>query len=134
MISNITNNLKLKELFRFVVAGGVSFIVEYGIFVLLTDEFNIYYLLSSGISFSISVILNYFICMKWVFENVKNQGVISGMMFIFVSITGLLINEFFMWFFVGTFLINYKFAKIITAIVVLFWNYFMKRKAILLKT
>lgn len=49
----------------------------------------------------------------------------------FIMLVGLGLNQICMWFFVEIFGIYYMLAKIISIIIVMAWNYIMKRKAVL---
>lgn len=123
---------RFKEIFRFGITGGLSFVVDYALLYLLTEFGGLNYLLSSGISFTVSVVVNYFLCVLWVFKGAqeKQKSTKSVVLFVGSSIVGLFINQILMWFFVEIVLMYYMFAKIIATIIVMVWNYVMKRKAI----
>ena len=53
---------------RFLIVGGASFAVDYGIFFVLFHFFDVQYIVASTISFSVSLVLNYFLTLKFVFE------------------------------------------------------------------
>jgi putative flippase GtrA len=125
-------NKRFTEAFRFAVNGGISFLVEYSALYLLTEYLGIYYLISSAISFAASVVINYLICILWVFQGTKDQGTKSKFIFVASSIVGLFMNQFIMWFFVDQIGIYYMYAKIISTAVVMLWNYTMKRKALVM--
>lgn len=123
---------KLAEIIRFIINGGISFLVDYGALYFLTEFLGVYYLLSSAISFSASVTVNYFICVFWVFEGAKNTSYKSKVIFVSSSVGGLLLNQLIMWVFVDKIGIYYMTAKILSTIIVMFWNFIMKRKALYL--
>lgn len=128
-IKRFIKNDRFIEIFRFCITGGVSFVIDYGILFILTEFAGLNYLISSGISFTVSVIVNYFMCVRWVFE-AKNANGKSVTIFIGSSVVGLILNQIFMWLFVEIFGAFYMVAKIITTLLVMFWNYVAKRKAV----
>ncbi|MDI9518781.1 MAG: GtrA family protein, partial [Bacillota bacterium] len=102
--------------------------------IFLTEVFSINYLISSVISFCISVIYNYIMSIVWVFEvDEEKSKTQTFAMFIILSIIGLLINTVVMWLLVdGTDLMPYTIAKIIATAVVMVYN-FISRKIFLEK-
>lgn len=127
---NFLKSDRFAEIFRFCINGGVSFIVDYGVLFILTEFLQVNYLISSGISFTVSIIVNYLICILWVFKDVKKNDTKAVILFIGSSIIGLFINQILMWFFVEITGLYYMIAKIIATIIVMIWNYIAKRKAV----
>ena len=93
MIKKIINNKLFRQLFKFGIVGTIAFAIDYGIFTLLTQVINMHYLISSIISFSISVIFNYIMSVKWVFDITKKQTAKEFIIFILLSVVGLIINS-----------------------------------------
>ena len=118
------------EIFRFCVVGGISLLADYAILYVLTDFVGVYYLYSSAISFTLTVVLNYWLCVKYVFKGAKKQTTRQATIFIGSSIVGLFLNQLCMWFFVDIIGIHYLIAKLGATVIVTVWNYVMKRKAI----
>ena len=118
------------EIIRFCIVGGLSLIVDCGVLYGLTDFFGVHYLYSAGISFTVSVIFNYWLCVKYVFKNARHQTTRQATIFIGSSIIGLGLNQICMWFFVEIILLHYMIAKLAATVIVTLWNYIMKRKAI----
>ena len=67
-------NARVREILRFVITGGVCFLVEFAALVILRDKLGLDTLAAVPIAFLISVILNYLLCIKWVFTGDKDQG------------------------------------------------------------
>lgn len=123
---------------KFGVVGGIAFAVDYGIMVFLTEVFGVQYLYSSCISFCVSVIVNYLLSMKYVFDgrdDIKKQT--EFIAFIILSVIGLGINQVVMYLVADIWLKNkidraYLIAKFIATFVVMIWN-FVSRKIFLEK-
>lgn len=132
MIKKILDNRLMQQIMKFAVVGASAFLIDYGIMILLTEVFGIHYLVSSGISFTVSVIFNYILSMFWVFDVNNNRSQTENFVaFIILSIIGLLINQVVMWTLVdATNLLPYFIAKIFATAVVMVYN-FISRKIFL---
>ena len=121
---------KLQEFIRFCLVGGLSLLVDMSVLYGLTEFFNVHYLYSAGISFTVSVIFNYWLCVVYVFKGAKKQTPKQATIFIGSSVIGLGLNQLCMWFFVEIIFLHYMLAKLGATVIVTLWNYVMKRKAI----
>lgn len=121
---------RLYEIIRFALVGGASFVVDYALLYICTERLGIHYLYSAAISFTVSVIVNYWLCVVFVFTGAGKQTGRQAALFIGSSISGLGINQACMWLFVEKFGMHYMLAKIGATFIVMFWNYVMKRKAV----
>ena len=122
---------RLYEIVRFVLVGGACFILDYGLLYVLTEYCGLYYLLSAGISFTVSVFVNYWLCLVCVFHGANAQTRRAKMLFFGSSIAGLGLNQLLMWMLVDLAGIYYMIAKLIAAAIVMVWNYVLKRRAVL---
>ena len=116
---------RLYEIVRFVLVGGACFILDYGLLYVLTEYCGLYYLLSAGISFTVSL------CLVCVFHGANAQTRRAKMLFFGSSIAGLGLNQLLMWMLVDLAGIYYMIAKLIAAAIVMVWNYVLKRRAVL---
>ena len=121
---------RMLEIIRFCFVGGVSFLMDYSILFALTEFAGVYYLYSSAISFSITVIFNYWLCVIYVFKDAQKQTTRRAIIFFGTGVVGLLLNQFCMWFFVDVAGLYYMIAKIFATALVTIWNYITKRKAV----
>lgn len=122
-----TNRISI-QFFRYILVGGTAFIVDFGSLYLLTNYLGIFYLLSAAIAFTLGLIANYILSVKWVFNKhtLDNKFYEFGA-FALVGIVGLGINEVIIWYFTSNLQFFYMFSKIVSAVVVLFWNFFARR-------
>ena len=120
----------ISQFFKFGVVGVIAFIVDYLSLYLLTEFLNVYYLISSIISFLPSIIVNYILSIKWVFDIKKKQSFKDVIIFTLLSAIGLLINLLVMYLSVEVFKIYYMIGKLIATFIVMIWN-FVTRKMFL---
>lgn len=116
------------QLFRYIFVGGTAFVVDFFFLYFFSDICGIYYLISAVLSFIISVLVNYIMSTKWVFnqDNIENK-VLEFNLFILISTIGLGFTEILLYFFTDIVGLYYLISKIIAAIIVLFWNFLARR-------
>ena len=133
-IKGFIKSPRFGEIFRFGVNGGVCFVVDYAVMTLCYKAFQWSEWLSVGLGFTVSVILNYILCLVWVFKGAGKQSLKSQLIFIGSSIIGLGLTEVLMLFAMNVLNMKTVFllavAKVIVTLIVMVWNYFMKRIAI----
>lgn len=118
---------------KFGIVGVIAFLIDYGFMVALTEFFGVPYLISNTISFTVSVVFNYVASMRYVFERRDDMSRHREfIIFVVLSIIGLILNDLFMWLFVSVWFIDYRIAKIIVTVLVAIWN-FVTRKIFLEK-
>ena len=128
MFKNIIKNERFAEIFRFIVNGGICCVIDWGVMMLLMEFTSLPDWFSIGAGFTVSVIVNYIICVLWVFKGAEKQSFSSKIIFVGSSLIGLGLTELLM-------LILIKFippaiAKVFVTGIVMIWNYLMKRIAI----
>ena len=123
----------IAQVLKFGVVGGTAFLIDYSIMIALTEFFGINYLISSGISFVVSVIYNYILSVHWVFDVDKDGDKKKEfIVFILLSVIGLGLNQLLMWVFVSRVRVFYMLAKIFVTAIVMIYN-FVTRKIFLEK-
>ena len=122
-----TDNIYL-QFFRYIFVGGTAFVVDFFFLYFFSDICGIYYLISGVLSFIISVLVNYIMSTKWVFnQDSINSRVIEFNLFLLIRTIGLIFTEILLYFFTDIIGLYYLISKIIAAIIVLFWNFIARR-------
>lgn len=124
------------QFLRYLFVGGVSAIVDMGVFFIAVNMLDLHYLAGQTFGFIFGLITNYIISVLWVFRHTGNlQKEFS--LFAIVGIGGLLLSYVFLWIFIDIFQIHTfgnMLAKIITVFLVLFWNFGMRKKFVFLNS
>ncbi|MBQ8556896.1 MAG: GtrA family protein [Clostridia bacterium] len=133
-------NKRLIEVLKFALTGGVCFLIEYAALVVLKEWLRVDVLIATPIAFLISVIVNYLMCVRWVFPGAKDGSRRAQVGFVITSGLGLVINWALMALLTALFgqdvvLLTmmglsvkvYMVNKVIATLVVMVWNYFTKR-------
>lgn len=133
-------NNRLKEVIKFAFTGGVCFLIEYAALIVLKEWLHIPVVAATPIAFLISVVFNYLLCVKWVFDGAKEGSRKAQLGFLITSGIGFFLNWFLMWALTALFgedavlltlfgleLKVYMLNKIIATGLVMVWNYFTKR-------
>ena len=127
MISKFIRSKLFKQLFRFGVVGFTAFLIDAGLLYVLTEYLHVYYLVSSVISFIVSLIYNYILSIFWVFDVKKKQTYKEVLLFVVLSVIGLGVNQLVMYLGVDLLNIHYMLCKVIATIIVMIYN-FVTRK------
>ena len=123
----------LLQIFKFVIVGGLAFVIDYVTLIICKEVFHLNTLLSAAIAFTVSVIVNYILSVKWVFDvNKNNSEKRNFIIFIIFSIIGLGLTELIMWLGTDVMGISYLIIKIIATVIVMVFN-FITRKLFLEK-
>lgn len=117
----------IKQILKFGAVGGLAFVIDYALLYILTEFLGVHYLASSAISFSVSVIFNYIMSIKWVFDVDRQRGVREFAIFAALSIVGLLLNLAIMYVMADMAKIYYMVSKLFSTAVVMVYN-FVTRK------
>jgi len=133
-------NNRLKEVIKFAFTGGVCFLIEYAALIVLKEWLHLSAVAATPIAFLVSVVFNYLLCVKWVFDGAKEGSRKAQLGFLITSGIGFFLNWFLMWALTALFgedavlltvfgleLKVYMLNKIIATGLVMVWNYFTKR-------
>ncbi len=121
------------ELCRAIIVGGVAFLVDMLLLIVLKELGNASTLLSATLSFIIGTLVNYLLSTYWAYSstNIEN-GAVRLLMFTAISAVGLLLNNLIILFFdkhvtiggaIGKLIPAYVIGKVVATMIVFFWNF-----------
>lgn len=117
----------IEQIIKFGFVGVIAAIIDVGLLVILSDFCHIDVLLSSAISFTVSVTANYILSMKFVFKSKKQSKLKEFIIFVLLSIGGLAINQAIMWIGVRYLSVYYLAVKIFAMLFVPFYNFITRK-------
>ena len=120
------------QLFKFGIVGVIALLIDVGVLLILREILHIDVLIASAVSFCVSVTANYILSMLFVFESKDNNKAREFLIFVILSIGGLLLNQLIMWLGTDIFAIYYMWVKIFALLFVPIYN-FVTRKIFLEK-
>ena len=126
-MNKVLNNKLINQILKFGVVGGLAFVIDYALLYILTEFLGVHYLISSVISFTVSVIFNYIMSIKWVFDVNRKQGIKEFVVFVVLSIIGLGINSLIMYLMVDIMSIYYMISKLVSTAVVMVYNFITRK-------
>ena len=127
MKSKLTKDL-IKQFLKFGIVGFLAFCIDYSVFLLLTNVFGVYYLVSSTISFILSVTFNYICSMRYVFVGRADQTRVQQFIIFFIlSVLGLGLNQLVLWLCVGVAAIPAWVGKLVATFIVMVFNFITRK-------
>ena len=116
------------QFFKFSIVGITCFIVDFVVLYVLKEFANMNVLLAAGISFTVSVILNYILSIYFVFDVDRHKNKKRNfVLFVVFSVIGLILTELLMNFGIDVLEINYMLVKVGATLIVMVYN-FVTRK------
>ena len=118
------------QLIKFGIVGIIATFVDVGVLVVLKELLHIDVLLASAISCCVSVTVNYILSMSFVFKGKKQSKLKEFIIFVFLSIGGLCLNQLILWIGVTYVSVYYLIVKFFAMLIVPIYN-FVTRKIFL---
>lgn len=115
--------------FRYLIAGGAGFLLDYSIFALCYEVFGWNYLVSATLGFVAGLILVYITSNKWVFSSRRMAAhqTVEFLVFTAIGLVGLGLTVLFMWLFTDVLGVYPLISKLLTTALVLLWNFFARK-------
>ncbi|WP_207425918.1 GtrA family protein [Pedobacter sp. SYSU D00535] len=119
--------LSRSQVSRFVLVGGLSFLIEYVLFIILVDVAGIKYTQANLPAMTVAIICNYFLTKWFVFQPKRHNGKITFVLFTLFTLMGVVLNQFMLWFMVEQIAVDVKVSKVLAVSTVAIFNYFTKK-------
>ncbi len=130
-MKNFMRSNLMKQILKFGIVGGIAFLIDYVVLFCCKEYFGLGVFISAATGFTVSVIYNYIASVKWVFDVDKEKDSKRNfIIFIVLSIIGLIITEVIMWMGTDLIHIHYLIVKIFATAIVMVFN-FVTRKMFL---
>jgi len=135
MIDRTSSFIKLlyrHHLIRYLFVGGTTFIIDFGLLILLHGKEKMWLPLATFISYSIAVVYNFSLNRWWTFsasetkslrQHITPYAILLSFNLLFTVVFVSLVSHF----------MNYAIAKIVAVIIQTGWNYFIYKNVIFLK-
>jgi len=119
----------MNKIIRFSIVGFIATIIDFVLLFIFKELLNINVIIANTLSFTISVIYNYFASIKYVFDVDKNKnGKIQFILFIIFSVLGLILNNLILYLLTSRLNIYYLLSKVIATIFVMVFNFITRKK------
>lgn len=116
------------QFLRYIVLGNISNFLDFTCLYVLTEFAGFHYTISNVISFIIGVSLNYIINIKWIFKRGNHAIHTEFILIAAISSIGLFLSIIIIYILVEYINIHYMPAKVISAIIIMFWNFYSRKK------
>lgn len=119
----------VKQFGKFAAVGITSLAVDYILLLVLVELLHVDFLIATSASFLASVVVNYFLSMRYVFsrrDDLSRKREFT--IFAVLSAVGLGLNDLFMFVGVAVLSIGYQVMKLISTFMVTWYNFFSRRR------
>lgn len=84
----------IEQILKFSIVGGISFVVDFLVYGISCNGLGIHYIIAGVLGFVISVIVNYVLSMKFVFQSKDDMSKGSEfVIFVVLSLIGMVLNS-----------------------------------------
>ena len=115
------------QLIKFAIVGVIAAFVDVGVLVALKELLNFDVLIASGISFCVSVTVNYILSMTFVFKSKKQSKLKEFITFVLLSVGGLCLNQLTLWIGTNFTTVYYLIIKFLAMVIVPVYNFITRK-------
>lgn len=115
-------------LWKYAIGSTISYLINLAIVIVMTDLFEVHYLLSSIAGYASIVITSYIFSVTWIFteRKIASRGK-EFVAFTLITVFAMLMNLVSMWFFTGYLHWHYVVSNVVTNFLATFWGYVPKK-------
>ena len=111
------------KMLKFGLVGLLGMMIDFGITWICKEKLKWNKYVANGCGFTLAVICNYSINRRWTFTNNNPHWLKQFILFVLVSLAGLLLNTAFLYFFHQKKNKNFYLAKFLAILIVFSWNF-----------
>ncbi len=111
---------------RYIIVGGIGYLIELTILFLLTENLNMWYIYSNIISNFIALVFSYVINNYWTFK-IKKFVIKKVLILLGVHICNVIVCSAILYFLASICDMFYLLSKIFTTLLSCVWNYFISK-------
>ena len=129
------------QIFKFVIVGGISFVVDFLVYTVMCNVLHIHYLIAGVAGFVVSVIVNYVLSMRFVFESKEEMRKDKEfVIFVVLSLIGMFLNSVILYICIDLIYISWNWlnhvvstdwmniwAKIFATFIVMVYNFITRK-------
>ena len=124
----------LTNLFRHQIAGTIAFLVDFVVFVILTDLFHLWYVPATALGALVGAVLNFTLSTSWAFSGSKNSLKNQMFKYVLVSSGSIILNTLFVYLITDFLNFDEKLSKLITAVLIgSIYNFLLMRNFVFKK-
>lgn len=115
------------QIIKFGIVGIIATFVDVGVLVALKELLHVDVLVSSAISFCVSVAVNYILSMTFVFKSKNQDKIREIIVFVLLSVGGLCLNQLILWIGIKLTSVYYLIAKLFALVIVPVYNFITRK-------
>lgn len=116
------------QVFRYILAGTIAYIFDYGALIILTEACKIYYLTSAAVAFMLGSVVSYALNVMWVFsERTLKSKRLEFVIFVLISVVGIILNHYCILIFTEKVHLHYLASKLVSSVVISAVNFFARK-------
>jgi putative flippase GtrA len=115
--------IEVSRVLRYASVGGVCAAIEFTVFSILVLYFRVYYISGNVLAFGVAFLIGFWLQKTWTFRNYERRYKTQITKFLIIVGIGFLLNNFFVYLFIGVLGFPVLISKPLQLFSVFFWNY-----------